>query len=114
MTARSRIADNPFYILGLAPDCTRMEFEREGHKLLSMLELRLSAARTYSTPFGSIERTPELVREAMAELRDPQKRLGHELWARLGAATPTTHRDESRTAGKPWTDALAVLGWRPR
>jgi len=86
-----RIAGNPFHILGLAPDCSRAEIEREGQKLLGMLELGLSAARTYETPLGIFERTPESVREAMAELRDPDRRLGHELWARSrpgGLASP--------------------------
>src|SRR5690606_10851507 len=76
-------AANPFYVLGLRPDCARAEIEREGQKLIGMLELELSAAQTYRSPVGVHRRTPELVREAMAELRDPNRRLLHELWATL-------------------------------
>ena len=70
-----RITNNPFYVLGLPPECARAEVEREGQKLLGMLKLGLSAARTYHTPLGHFERTSEKVREAMAELRDPDRRL---------------------------------------
>ena len=123
-----KITENPFYVLGLAPDCSRAEVEREGQKLLGMLELGLSAARSYDTPLGCFDRTPEKVREAMAELRDPDRRLGHELWARVtrpadsSADSPGTERatDSStecaigpKTSSPPaWTESLAVLGWR--
>ncbi len=128
-----RIADNPFHVLGLAPDCSRAEIEREGQKLLGMLELGLSAAKTYDSPLGRFERTPEKVREAMAELRNPDRRLSHELWARLhnrdGRAASTTRapaaeresRSEDSRRGDPpgpsadaptWPEALAALGWR--
>ena len=116
MSSRRNIAENPFYVLGLLPACTRMEIEREGHKLLSMLELRLSGAETYATPFGPEPRTPELVRAAMAQLRDPQKRLTHELRARLAPSVSNEIAEDKPEASgaQPWTDALAVLGWRPR
>lgn len=81
--ARARLATNPFYVLGLRPDCARAEIEREGQKLIGMLELELSSATSYRSPVGVHRRTPELVREAMAELRDPNRRLLHELWATL-------------------------------
>jgi hypothetical protein len=95
-----RLAHNPFHVLGLRPDCSRAEVEREGQKLLGMLEVELSVARTYSTPVGIHERSPEDVREAMAELRDPERRLLHELWAALPAPTsqPTTPEDPARRA----------------
>jgi hypothetical protein len=105
-----RIADNPFHVLGLGPDCSRTEVEREGQKLLGMLELGLSAARSYDTPLGQRERTSDKVRQAMAELRDPERRLGHELWAR--AQTSSTTIDDH---GAPaWQGALAALGWKRR
>ncbi|EYF02953.1 hypothetical protein [Chondromyces apiculatus] len=92
--ALGRIRDNPFYVLGLRPAATRMEVEREGQKLLGMLELKLKSAGTYATPVGPGERTPDKVRRAMAELRDPEKRLGHELWARL---TPDSGEEPERS-----------------
>lgn len=107
-----RLADNPFHVLGLRPDCGRADVEREGQKLLAMLELELSAARRYASPLGTHERSPEQVREAMAELRDPERRLLHELWAGLPAAAseptsgPSTHVDEPKHPG------FVLLGFR--
>jgi hypothetical protein len=126
--ARARLEENPFYVLGLPPDCARAEMEREGQKLLGMLELGLSAAAEYAHPLGRARRTPELVRQAMAELRDPVRRLAHELWAQLPAApspAPTAAAagppaedpgcaDAAAPSGStlaPFTQALWVLGW---
>lgn len=86
--ARQRIGENPFYVLGVPPACTRAEAERAGQKLLAMLELGLGQAAAYGTPLGPRTRTPELVRWALAELREPERRLRHELWAQLDPNTP--------------------------
>lgn len=91
--ARERLAQNPFFVLELARDCSRAEVERQGQKLLGMLELELSGARRYRSPIGEHERSPNLVRAAMAELRDPNRRLLHELWAML---EPVAARDPDR------------------
>lgn len=108
-----RIADNPFYVLALAPDCSRIEIEREGQKLMGMLEVGLSAAKHYWTPLGQMERTTHKVREAMAELRDPERRLRHELWARLApdhfGTKPTDADADAGAAG--FQDARSRLGW---
>jgi hypothetical protein len=85
---QARLLDNPFYVLELAPDCSRAEVERAGQKLLAMLELDLAGAQGYASPLGSGRRDAAKVREAMAELRDPQRRLFHELWV----------------IGRPWSD----------
>jgi hypothetical protein len=121
-----RIAENPFYVLGVDPRATRAEVEREGQKLLGMLELGLGSAATCETPLGPRPRTAEDVRRALAELRIPERRLVHELWARLPAAHGrvasgpatggTTARasstlDSERPAPAPWPAALVVLGW---
>ena len=96
--ARRRIEDNPFYVLALSPECSRIEAERQGQKLMAMLELELEAARTYSTPLGIMERTTDKVRAALAELRDPKKRLRHELWylgdGRISARSETEPREQ--------------------
>lgn len=73
---------NPFLVLELPPEATRDELERQGAKLLALLAASVAGAATYLTPLGPRERTPELVRGALAELRDPGKRLVHEWWAR--------------------------------
>ena len=107
-----KLGDNPFYVLGVAPDASRIEIEREAQKLLGMLELGFADAATYATPLGPRERTPESVRAAVAALRDPYQRLLAELWARhappMSASTP-----EEVTAEAPSTGFRRALGWRP-
>lgn len=119
--ALDRIRDNPFYVLEVRPSATRHEIERQGQKLLGMLELALKSAATYATPVGPGERTADKVRRAMAELRDPALRLQHELWARLDpkAKAGGEARDEEvapeaprRKADAPWPGALEAMGWR--
>jgi hypothetical protein len=84
---RERLA-NPFFVLDVAPATAIAEIERQGQRLLAELAAGLEGTRRYTTPFGARERTPELVRVALAELRDPARRLGHEWWARgLAAAS---------------------------
>jgi hypothetical protein len=110
-----RLARNPFYVLGLRPSASRAEIEREGQKLLAMLELGLNVPE-YDTPLGKRRRSPEQIREALAELRDPAKRLHHELWARAPAETPAIDADPAHFDEAPpaWTDAEVALGWRRR
>jgi hypothetical protein len=129
MSAERRIAENPFLVLGLAADASRVEVEREARKLLGMLELGLAAAATYATPIGPRARTAELVRTAAATLRDPERRLAAEVWARGMAAmkTKTETGTEAGTApatdsapdpgaesGAGWPGALRALGWSRR
>jgi len=82
---RERTA-NPFFVLGIGPAAPAREVERQGQRLLAELAAGVEAARAYPTPLGTRERTPELVRAAIAELRDPARRLAHEWWARGLAA----------------------------
>ena len=60
----------------------RTRLESQGQRLLAELAAGLEGARRYATPFGARARTPELVRAAIAALRDPARRLVHEWWAR--------------------------------
>lgn len=114
-----RLDENPFYVLGLRPEASRADAEREGQKLLAMLELGLDAARRYETPLGPRERTPEKVRDALAALRDPDRRLAHELWALLPAEAVLERDDPGELdallgGAEPWDEAFAALGWRGR
>jgi hypothetical protein len=84
---RERVA-NPFLVLGVEPTAAAAEIERQGQRLLAELAAGLPGARRYATALGTRERTPELVRSAIAELRDPARRLAHEWWARGLAAAP--------------------------
>jgi hypothetical protein len=105
------IADNPFYVLGLSPDVSRIEMEREAQKLLGMLELSFAEAAHYQTPLGTRMRTTESVRAAVAALRDPYQRLVAELWARHA---PASVKQPERAATPTGTPGLRkALGWRP-
>lgn len=79
--ALRRHLGNPFFVLELPAGATREQAERQGAKLLAMLAAGVSGAATYPTPLGPRERTDELVRAALAELRDTDRRLLHEWWA---------------------------------
>jgi hypothetical protein len=105
-----KLAENPFYVLGISPEASRIEIEREAQKLLGMLELGFEAARSYSTPLGPRTRTQESVRAAVAQLRDPYQRLLAELWARNAPASLETTAAEEPT---PASDLRRALGWRP-
>ena len=103
-----------------------MDVEREGQKLLAMLELGVASASTYVSPSGAGTRDADTVRAAMAELRDPCRRLVHELWAALPADTPSPAQgkgDGVPGAGVqgdgvpedprgPWPEAFRAVGWR--
>jgi hypothetical protein len=105
------ITENPFLVLGMSPDATRIELEREAQKLLGMLELGFAEAQFYATPIGPRPRTAEAVRAAVATLRDPHQRLVAELWARN--APPPRPADEPDRERAPITGIRRALGWRP-
>ena len=111
---RFTLEDNPFFVLGLASDASRIEIEREAQKLLGMIELGFPDALTYQTPLGPRPRTAEAVRAAVAALRDPYRRLVAELWARHAPASTFV-----ATASDPDPEPTAIpgarhaLGWRP-
>jgi hypothetical protein len=79
--ALTRHLENPFLVLELPISAGTAEVERQGQKLLAMLAAGLDQAGEYCTPLGRHPRGAELVRSAMAELRDPARRLAHEFWA---------------------------------
>jgi hypothetical protein len=108
----ANLADNPFFVLGVGPDISRIEVEREAQKLLGMLELGFAEARSYATPLGPRQRTAEMVRAAVAALRDPYRRLLAELWARH--APPAATEPPAAEPAPPTHDGLRrALGWRP-
>jgi hypothetical protein len=109
MTARGRpsLDENPFLVLAIATDAPAIAVERAAQRLLAELELGRSTAQEYATPSGLARRTPELVRAAVAELRDPARRLVHELRAKVSV------RAEPRAeVGIPWDRAARLLGLR--
>jgi hypothetical protein len=107
---RARLRENPFFVLELPPDATRADVERAGQRLLGELAVGREAARYFATPLGRTERTPERVREAMAELRAPVTRLCHELWAVLHISLA----DGEDASGNQGSVCAPWLGIRPR
>jgi hypothetical protein len=108
-----QLAENPFFVLGLAVDASRIEVEREAQKLLGMIELGFVAMSTYQTPLGPRERTPELVRAAVAALRDPYRRLVAELWARHAPAEVAPAPPAAAEPAPSQPGLRRALGWRP-
>jgi hypothetical protein len=106
--SQGTIAQNPFYVLEVRPSATEREIERAGQKLLAMLTIGLEGADTYPTPAGPRPRDADLVRRALDELRNPEKRWMHEIWARL----PPDPVAPVASAPEPWPEVLAALGWR--
>ncbi len=110
---RDRVRENPFHVLGVAPDAGRVEIELAGQKLLAMLEIGFAGIEQYATPLGPARRGPDEVRRALAELRDPQKRLSWELTARLAPGARLPDAPTGPDAAPPFPDALAAMGWKP-
>jgi len=109
----NQILENPFFVLGIATDASRIEIEREASKLLGMLELDFADAMTYATPLGSRPRTSEAVRAAVAALRDPYQRLVAEVWARHAPAVTKVAAAEPASSPESNEGARRALGWRP-
>src|SRR5687767_9442974 len=108
----NRLVENAFFVLGLKPGCSRIEVEREGQKLLGQMDLGLAQAAEYATPLGLRPRTAELIRWAMAELRDPSRRLRHETWADVKTTEMPPPSPSTQIELEPWADARALMGWR--
>ena len=107
------LATNPFFVLGVAPDASRIEIEREAQKLLGMLELGFADAQTYATPLGPFPRTSDGVRAAVAALRDPYQRLVAELWARHAPPVVATGSALPPDDAPSLPGTRRALGWRP-
>jgi hypothetical protein len=99
---------NPFFVLELKADASRMDVERAAQRLLGLLAISAQGADEYQTPFGSARRDADTVRQALGRLRDPLQRVRYELWANVPPpAVPETR--ESLTA--PWEVGARALGW---
>jgi hypothetical protein len=106
-----RFQENPFFILGLPHDAPQGDIEREGRKLLGQLELGVASAKTYATPLGPQERTPDRVRDALAALRDSSKRLTAEIWAKaMPRPGHTAAASAAPEEGALWPEAFQSAG----
>jgi hypothetical protein len=105
-----RWRENPFFLLGILPGASELEIEREGRKLLAQLELGLKAVRSVETPLGPVERTPDNVRAALVELKDPRKRRAYALWAQVPRAG-SNDAEGGGCALEPFAGAMRAIGW---
>jgi hypothetical protein len=102
-------ARNPFYILELKADASPGEIERQGRKLLALFEVGAAKARSYTCPLGTFERDDTMVREAMAALRDPQRRMKE---ACLVSLLDGVTRADTYDPDAPLEDAFLAGGYR--
>jgi hypothetical protein len=104
----AHLTENPFFVLELTREAGAMDVERAGQKLLGMLKVGMSSAKTYKTPLGERARDEDAVRRAMADLRDPEKREAAAFWASpdvwKAAALPS-----SKTDTPTWPEAHQKL-----
>lgn len=101
------LADNPFFVLELAPTCGPMEVERAGSKLAGMVALKLKSAASYDTPLGSYPRNEPVIREAVGQLADPNERVFFEVWAGASQEDVGTVPSEADKRAQP-----RVSWWR--
>lgn len=99
---------NPFFVLEIGTDASRPEVERAGQRLLALLQIGSAAAEHYATPLGPAQRDADLVRQALAELRDPARRIEHELWA-MTAPMPAAH---AASTDPCWPGLEPLIGWQ--
>lgn len=100
---------NPYFVLEIASDTTPGEIERAGRKLLGLIEVGSEKAAKYTCSFGTFDRDPTMIREAMAELRDPQKRARHALLASL--LSGDANADSAAGLDAPLANAFALAGY---
>ena len=105
-----RFTKNPLLVLGLAPGASRMDIERTGQKILGLLAIEARSASTYDTPWGPQPRDESLVRQALAQLKDPAARLRAELWALGAEIAELEHDPDDGLLGRL---AFRAVGWRP-
>lgn len=102
------LVDNPFFVLELPATATSMDIERQGKKLLAMLELGLASVATYASPLGPRPRTTDDVRRAQQTLQDPTRRLAFEAFA-----SAPHHLDSVEAVAAEVVDISRALWWRP-
>jgi hypothetical protein len=100
--------NNPFFVLELKADASRVDVERAAQRLLGLLAIGAQGADEYQTPFGPGRRDTDTVRHALGRLRDPTQRVTCELWANVPPLA-VAQTSESLTAA--WETGARALGW---
>jgi hypothetical protein len=100
--------NNPFFVLELKANASRVEVERSGQRLLGLLAIAAQGADEYQTPFGPARRDADAVRQALGCLRNPAQRVRYELWANVA---PLASRESNESVTAPWEAGATALGW---
>jgi hypothetical protein len=103
MGERRRV--NAFLVLGLPATASRTEVERAAQKRLGLLQVGSASGSTVETREGPHQLDLDEVREAVAALRDPHRRLVEELDL-LVSAVPVPELDPT-----PALDLWRALAW---
>jgi hypothetical protein len=101
------VTANPFHVLCLSTDASHDEVERRAESVLREIDAGIAGAHTYVTPLGKRLRTRALVLWACKQLRDPDRRLQHEIWY----VEPV---DRSPAPDRPHPEAWRAFAWRAR
>lgn len=110
-TLAQRFTLDPFHILQRPPDASTRELDLAAAELIAALERGAPEAGRYYTPLGPRARDAELVDQAADELSDRERRIVHEVWARLPVRTQPVLPP---AAPAPWSGGERALGWRQR
>ncbi len=100
---------SPYYVLELPPEATTADIERQGKKLLGLLEVGAAKAKTYACPLGTFPRDATAVREATALLRDPARRSKEACLVRLLVTDDAPSDVVDQDA--PLRDAFSLSGY---
>jgi curved DNA-binding protein CbpA len=100
---------NPYFVLEIASNATPGEIERAGRKLLGLVDVGSEKAVKYTCSFGTFDRDATMIREAMAELRDPRKRARHALLASLLSSDGSS--EDATELDAPLANAFALAGF---
>lgn len=106
-----RFTLDPFAVLQAAPTASRHDLDGVATQLLEALAAGLPGADRYPTPLGPRRRDPDTVSAAAAELRDRERRIVHEVWARMPVREAEVEPPPSAPA---WAGGERALGWRSR
>jgi hypothetical protein len=101
--------DNPYFVLEVSPAVTPGEIERQGRKILGLIELGAAKGFSYACPLGTFPRDATMVREAIAALHDPKRRARESVLVKL-LGTSTESRSPAELDA-PLDEAFDIGGY---
>jgi hypothetical protein len=121
VSGTENLSGNPFYVLELSTTATLDEIEQAAADLIKRIDQGEPGIDFYTTPLGALPRDAGDVRDAAKQLRNPQRRLVHEFWARVpvdreidAPLCTVGGGDGGRGHSLESFDAMTALGWAPK